>query len=76
MTANQQKGIELANKVIADPSLLKQLDDTTFIKFIIALTNTSKDLASKVFDLRENVSAQNKILFWEAMGIIMNETTL
>lgn len=76
MTTNQQKGIELANKVIADPSLLKQLDDTTFINFIMALTKTSKDLASKVFDLRENVSAQNKILFWEAMGIIMNKTAL
>ena len=71
LTENQQRGIELANRVIADPSLLTQLDDDTFIKFVISLTKISKDLGKEVFDLRENVSSENKILFWEAIGILM-----
>ena len=68
------KGIELANQVIADPTLLKVLNDDTFIKFVIALSIKNKDLAIRVMDLREDVPAQNKILFWEAVGIIQNES--
>ena len=73
MKTKRQVAIELANKVIANPSLLEQLNDDTFIKFVIALTNHSKELAYKVFDLRPNIPSQNKVLFWEAVGILKLE---
>lgn len=70
------KGFEqaqkLGNQVLANPSLLNQLDEDTLIKFVISLSKYDKPLACKVFDLRSaDISAQNKILFWEAVGLLL-----
>lgn len=73
MKSNKEIAIILANRTIGNPKLLDQLNDDTFIKFVIGISNHSTELAHKVMDLRENVPAQNKILFWEAVGIIKSE---
>ena len=73
MKTQKEKAIELANRVINNPELLKQLNDEIFIKFVISLTNYSKPLAHKVFDLKSDISSQNKILFWEAVGILKGD---
>jgi hypothetical protein len=70
------KGFEqaqkLGNQVLADPSLLNQLDEDTFIKFVISLSKHDKPLAQKVFYLKSaDISAQSKILFWEAVDLLL-----
>jgi len=73
MKSNKDQAIRLANRVIADPKLLEKLNDDLFIRFVIGISNYSTELAHKVMDLRQDIPAQNKVLFWEAIGILKSE---
>ena len=74
MYVGKDKAQELGNQAINNPSLLDQLDEDTFIKFVVCLSKHDKSLASKVFDLKyDKISAQGKVLFWEAVGIVANQ---
>lgn len=74
MEAGKFKALELGNRVINNPRLLEQLDEDTLIKFVVCIAKYNKSLASQVFDLRYNeVSAQGKVLFWEAVGILTKQ---
>ena len=67
-----EKAQKLGNQALANPSLLNQLDEDTFIKFVISISKYDKQLACKVFDLKStDISAQNKILFWEAVDLLL-----
>ena len=67
-----EKAQKLGNQALANPSLLDQLDETTLIKFVIGISKYDKPLAHKVFDLKSaNISAQNKILFWESVDLLL-----
>jgi len=69
-----EKAQKLGNQALANPSLLNQFDEDTFIKFVISISKYDKPLANKVFDLKAaNVSAKNKVLFWEAVNILSND---
>jgi len=65
-----EKAQDLGKRAIANPKLIEALDEDTFLKFVIALSIHDRQLASRVFDLRYDLSAQTKVLFWEAVGII------
>ncbi len=71
MYIGKDKAQELGNRAIDNPSLLDKLDEDTFIKFVVCISKHDKSLASKVFDLKyDKISAQGKVLFWEAVGIL------
>jgi hypothetical protein len=74
MYIGREKAQELGNRAINNPSLLDQLDEDTLIKFVVCISKHDKSLASKVFDLRyDKISAQGKVLFWEAVGILTKQ---
>mgnify|MGYP006300545539 FL=1 len=71
MYIGREKTQELGNRALNNPSLLDKLDEDTFIKFVVCMSKHDKSLASKVFDLKyDKISAQGKVLFWEAVGIL------
>jgi hypothetical protein len=71
MYVGKDKAQELGNRAINNPSLLDRLDEDTFIKFVVCISKHDKSLASKVFNLKyDKISAQGKVLFWEAVGIL------
>jgi hypothetical protein len=71
MYVGKDKAQELGNRAIDNPSLLDKLDEDTFIKFVVCISKHDKSLASRVFDLKyDKISAQGKVLFWEAVGIL------
>jgi len=71
MYIGSEKAQELGNRAIDNPSLLDRLDEDTFIKFVVCISKHDKSLASRVFDLKyDKISAQGKVLFWEAVGIL------
>lgn len=67
----KEKAFRLANKAIETPSLLNELDEETYLLFVIGVAKYHKDLAIKLEDIRPLVHPQNKVLFWEAVGIIL-----
>lgn len=74
MYIGKEKAQDLGNRAINNPRLLDQLDEDTFIKFVVCISKHDKSLASKVFDLKyDKISAQGKVLFWEAVGILTKE---
>lgn len=74
MYVGKDKAQELGNRAISNPSLLDQLDEDTFIKFVVCISKHDKSLASRVFDLKyDKISAQGKVLFWEAVGILTKQ---
>jgi hypothetical protein len=71
MYIGSEKAQELGNRAIDNPSLLDRLDEDTFIKFVVCISKHDKSLASRVFDLKyDKISAQGKVLFWEAVGML------
>ena len=74
MYVGKDKAQELGNRAINNPSLLDQLDEDTFIEFVVCISKHDKSLASKVFDLKyDKISAQGKVLFWVAVGILTKQ---
>ena len=74
MYIGREKAQELGNRAINNPRLLDQLDEDTLIKFVVCISKHDKSLASQVFDLRyDKISAQGKVLFWEAVGILTKQ---
>ena len=70
-----EKAQKLGNQALNNPKLLDLLDQDTFIKLVISISKYDKPLAWDVFDLKvKELSTQNKILFWEAVGIILKDT--
>ena len=67
----KEKAFRLANKAIEIPSLLNELDEETYLLFVIGVAKYHKDLAIKLENIRPLVHPQNKILFWEAVDIIL-----
>jgi hypothetical protein len=67
----EEKAFRLANKAIETPSLLNELDEETYLLFVVGVAKYHKDLAMKLEDIRPLVHPQNKVLFWEAVGIIL-----
>lgn len=64
----------LADKAIANPSLLNELDDDKMIKFAIAISKYSKEKANNLMDLKyPDVKPSNMVLFWQAIGIISKD---
>jgi hypothetical protein len=73
MYSGKEKALELGNQAINNPSLLDKLNEDTFIKFVVGISKYNKSLAYKVFDLKyDKISLESKILFWEAIGILVS----
>jgi hypothetical protein len=73
MYSGKEKALELGNQAINNPSLLDKLNEDTFIKFVVGISKYDKSLAYKVFDLKyDKISLEGKILFWEAIGILVS----
>jgi hypothetical protein len=67
----KETAFTLANKAINTPTLLTQLNEETYLLFVIGVAKYHKELATKLENIRPLVSPQNKILFWETVGIIV-----
>lgn len=71
----KEKALKLATEAIETPSLLNVLDENTYLLFVVGVAKYHKDLAFKLENIRPLVSSQNKVLFWEAVGIINSATS-
>jgi len=72
MTQQHIKAHALADRAIANPTLLNQLDDDTMIKFAIGVSKYDVDKAMQLMDLKyPDVKPSNMIRFWEAVGILI-----
>jgi hypothetical protein len=67
----KDKAFRLANEAIKTPSLLNKLDEETYLLFVIGVAKYHKELATKLEEIRPLVHSKNKVLFWEAVGIIL-----
>jgi hypothetical protein len=67
----EEKAFRLANKAIETPSLLNELDEETYLLFVVGVAKPYRDLAMRLENIRSLVHPQNKVLFWEAIGIIL-----
>jgi hypothetical protein len=67
----EEKAFRLANKAIETPSLLNELDEETYLLFVVGVAKHHRDLAMRLENIRPLVHPQNKVLFWEAIGIIL-----
>jgi hypothetical protein len=67
----KETAFTLANRAINTPALLTQLNEETYLLFVIGVAKYHKELATKLENIRPLVSPQNKILFWETVGIIV-----
>ena len=67
----KEKGIMLANKALANPELLETLPEDVLFKFIIGIALFDIDLAMRLEELKPFTNSSNKVLFWEAVGILM-----
>lgn len=67
----QERAIILANKALTNPELLETLPEDVLFKFIIGIALFDIDLAMKVEELKPFTNPSNKVLFWEAVGILM-----
>jgi hypothetical protein len=65
------KAIELGNKALSNPSLLINMPEDTFFKFVIGIAKYDKSLAMEVESLKPFTSPNNKVLFWEVVGILI-----
>lgn len=65
------KAIELGNKALSNPSLLINMPEDTFFKFVIGIARYDKSLAMEVESLKPFTSPNNKVLFWEVVGILI-----
>lgn len=72
MYLGKEKAQELGNRALSNPSLLNNIDEDNFIMFVVCISKHDKSLATKVFNLKyDKISAQGKVLFWEAVGILV-----
>ena len=70
-SSQSAKAHSLADRAIANPSLLKVLDDDQMIKFAIGVHKYAPEKAHKLMDLKYPiVKPANMVLFWEAVGIL------
>jgi len=69
----EETAFRLANKAIKNPSLLNQLTQDTYETFVLGVAIFHKDLAMKLDDIKPIVKPQNKVKFWEAVGILIKE---
>ena len=67
----KNKAIELANRAISNPELLNSLPNDTYFKFVMGIAKFDIYLAQKVENLRPFTHPETKILFWEAVGILL-----
>jgi hypothetical protein len=67
----QEKAIMLANKALANPELLETLPEDIMFKFVIGIVLFDINLAIKLEELRPFTNSKNKVLFWEALGILI-----
>lgn len=65
------KAIELANRALENPSLVNQLTEDIFFKLVIGISKYDRSLAMKVEELKPFTNSNNKVLFWEAVGILV-----
>ena len=69
--SNKEKGIRLANQAIKNPELLELLDHDKYVDFVLGVAKYDTSLAKEIESLRPFVSSSAKLLFWEAVGILM-----
>jgi hypothetical protein len=67
----KETAFTLANRAINTQNLLTQLNEETYLLFVIGVAKYHKELATKLENIRPLVSPQDKILFWETVGIIV-----
>ena len=65
------KAEKLATKAIANPKLLEQLPTDTYETFVLSVAVFNKKLAMQLDDIKPITNASNKVLFWEAVGILL-----
>ena len=72
----EERAIILANKALVNPELLETLPEDIMFKFVIGIALFDIDLAMKLEALRPFTDSKTKILFWEAVGILMPQESL
>ena len=66
----KDKAFNLATRAIENPSLLDALTEDMYVKFVVGVALYHKDLAVNLDKVRSIGEPQNKILFWEAIGVL------
>ena len=65
--------ISLAKIALNNPSLFEVLNEDTYENFVLCVARHDIKLAKKLDSRRPIVGAQNRVLFWEAVGILVSE---
>tara|TARA_R110002020_G_scaffold122805_2_gene278681 strand:- start:2771 stop:2998 length:228 start_codon:yes stop_codon:yes gene_type:complete len=68
---SKEKATYLVNKALANPSLVKNMPEDTFFKFVLGIAKYDKTKAMQLEKLKPFTTSQNKAIFWEAVGILM-----
>jgi len=68
----QEKAIQLADRALNNPDLIKDMTEDTFFKFVLGIAKYDQKRAIAVEMLKPFTTASNKVLFWEAVGVLMS----
>jgi hypothetical protein len=69
----KERAIELADTALNNPELVKKMDNDKFFTFVLCIAKHDKKRAIAVEMLKPFTTSQNKILFWEAVGVLASQ---
>ncbi len=68
---SKEKAINLVNRALANPSLVEDLSEDTFFKFVLGVAKYDMKKAMQLEKLKPFTTSKNKIMFWEAVGLLI-----
>jgi len=66
------KATDLATRALNNPSLVENMSEDTFFKFVIGVAKYDQKLAIALEMLKPFTNNSNKIHFWTAVGVLFN----
>ena len=68
---SKEKATQLVNKALTNPNLVKDMSEDTFFKFVLSVAKYDKTKAMQLEKLKPFTTSKNKIMFWEAVGLLI-----
>lgn len=69
----KEKAINLADRALSDPKLVENMDEDKFFKFVLGVAKYDQKRAIALEMLKPFTNSNNKVLFWEAVGVLLSE---
>lgn len=71
--SQREKAIELSDKALNNPELVQNMNEDVFFIFVISVAKYDSKRAIALEEIKPFTNSQNKILFWEAVGLLHQE---